>query len=66
VYLDAAARLTTLAAMWPAPPPEQPAAPKQLLTVEGVVIELEETIRTSREETYLGTDDPQADTGQTR
>jgi hypothetical protein len=54
VYDDAAARLRNLAIMQPpAPPP--PA--QQLITGEGIVIDLEEKIQTNTEETDLGTDD---------
>jgi hypothetical protein len=66
VYTDAVFRLKNISLMQPEPQPEPQAPKQQLLTVEGVVIDLEETIRTSREETYLGTDDDSADSGNTR
>jgi hypothetical protein len=50
VYDDAAARLRNLAIMQPPPPP--PPAP-QLISREGVVIDREEKIQTSIEETDL-------------
>jgi hypothetical protein len=53
VYEDARARLENLAIMQPAPPlPAQ-----QAITPEGVVIDVEEKIRTSTAETDVGTDD---------
>jgi hypothetical protein len=54
VYTDAASRLKNLEIMKAPPPP--PPAP-QLITQEGVVINAEEKIQTSTEETDLGTDD---------
>jgi hypothetical protein len=56
VYTDAAYRLKHRAIMHQEPLPEPP--PKQqLITLSGVVIDLEEEYYTSREETDLGTDD---------
>jgi hypothetical protein len=52
--------------MQPEPQPEPSAPTRQLLTVEGVLIDLEETIRTSSNETYLGTDDTPPDNGTAR
>jgi len=53
VYADAAARLRNLAIMQPpAPVPAQ-----QLITPDAVVINAEESIETSTEETGLGTED---------
>jgi hypothetical protein len=54
VYDDAAARLRNLAIMQP-PAPLPPA--QQLITREGIVIDLEERAQTSAEETDLGIDD---------
>jgi hypothetical protein len=60
VYTEAAYRLKHLAIMQPEPLPEPP--PKQqLITLSGVVIDLEEEYRTSREETDLGTEDDPPD-----
>jgi hypothetical protein len=59
----AAFRLKNLEIMQePVPPP--PA--QQLITREGIVIDLEEQIRTSTEETFLGSDDTTPDNGNTR
>jgi hypothetical protein len=55
IYTDAAFRLKNLALLQPAPQPPPPA--QQLITREGIVIDLEERIQTSAEDTYLGTDD---------
>jgi hypothetical protein len=55
VFTDAEFRLQNLAIMQQTPLPEP--SRQQVVTVEGVVIDLEERLRTSREETYLGTDD---------
>jgi hypothetical protein len=53
VYTDAEFRLRNLALMYqPAPPAKQ-----QEVTVEGVVIDVEERIQTSAVETDLGTED---------
>jgi hypothetical protein len=54
VYTDAAFRLKNLEIMQKAAPP--PPA-QQVITKEGVVIDLEEKIQTSTEETELGIDD---------
>jgi hypothetical protein len=63
VYTDAEFRLRNLQIMHqPAPTP----ARQQVVTVEGVVIEAEERLRTSSEETYLGTDDSTRPNGNTR
>jgi hypothetical protein len=60
VYTEAAYRLKHFAIMQPEPLPEPP--PKQqLITLSGVVIDLEEEYRTSREETDLGTADDSPD-----
>jgi hypothetical protein len=65
VYTEAAYRLKNLAIMQPEPLPEPP--PKQqLITLSGVVIDLEEEYRTSREETDLGTEDDSPDRRNTR
>jgi hypothetical protein len=50
VYDDAAARLRNLAIMQPPPPPPVP----QLISREGIVIDREEKIESSTEETDLG------------
>jgi hypothetical protein len=64
-YTEAAYHLKNLAIMQPEPLPEQP--PKQqLITLSGVVIDLEEEYRTSREETDLGTEDIPPDTRRNR
>lgn len=62
IYTDAAFRLENLAIMQePAP-----SAPKQqLISSEGAVIDLEEHVKTSNEETYLGTDDTAPTNGNT-
>jgi hypothetical protein len=60
VYTEAAYRLKHLAIMQPEPLPE-PAPTQQLITLSGVVIDLEEEYRTSREETDLGTEDDPPD-----
>jgi hypothetical protein len=52
VYTKAAYRLQNLAIMQPVPEP--PAAKQQVITVEGVVIDIEENISTSTQETDLG------------
>jgi hypothetical protein len=63
VYTDAEFRLTNLRIMrQQAPEP----AKQQLITREGIVIDLEERIHTSAEDTYLGTDDNLPDNGNTR
>jgi hypothetical protein len=53
VYTDAAYRLQNLSIMQPVPEP--PAPKQQVITVEGVVIDIEETLSTSTTETDLGT-----------
>jgi hypothetical protein len=53
VYDDAAARLQNLAIMQPAPVPPTP----QLISREGIVIDREEKIESSTEETDLGIDE---------
>jgi hypothetical protein len=58
VYTDAKFRLKNLLIMQPAAPP--PPA-QQLITREGIVIDLEEKIQTSTEETDLGTEDTPPD-----
>jgi hypothetical protein len=63
VYTDAIFRLQNISLMRPEPHPEPQAPKQQLLTVEGVVIDLEETIRASGTETYLGMDDTSLDSG---
>jgi hypothetical protein len=54
VYADAAFRLENFAIMQE---PLQPAPTQQLISREGAVIDLEERIETSSEETDVGTDD---------
>jgi hypothetical protein len=63
VYTDAEFRLKNLAIMHQ---PPSPPARQQVVTVEGVVIEAEERLRTSSQETYLGTDDSTPDNGTAR
>jgi hypothetical protein len=53
LYREARAWLRTLAVLQPVP--HAPAPKQQLLTIEGVVIEIEERFRTSATETDLGT-----------
>jgi hypothetical protein len=62
VFTDAEFRLKNLAIMHQAPLP----ATQQVTTVEGVVIDMEERLRTSTEETYLGTDDSMPNNGNAR
>jgi hypothetical protein len=58
VYDHAVLALKGLAAMHQQPPP--PESPKQqLITKDGIVMDLEEKIQTNRDETHLGTDDTQ-------
>ncbi len=64
VFREAQARLRGLEIMQPAPKPPPPK--QQLITREGIVIDLEEKIQTNRAETRLGTDDTQPDNRQTR
>jgi hypothetical protein len=55
LYREAVARLRGLEIMQPAP--KSPPPPKQqLITREGIVLDLEEKIQTSTEQTDLGTD----------
>jgi hypothetical protein len=61
---EASARLRNLALLQPTPQPPAPA--QQLITREGIVIDLEERIQTSIEETDLGTDDNPSDNGISR
>jgi hypothetical protein len=63
LYKEASARLRNLALLQPTP---QPPPAQQLITREGIVIDLEERIQTSREETDLGTDDNPSDNGSSR
>jgi hypothetical protein len=59
LYREAVARLRNLELMQPAPQP--PPSPKQqLITKDGIVMDLEEKIQTNRAETHLGTDDTQS------
>ena len=55
IYTDAAFRLKNLAIMHQKP--EQPAASQQLISREGAVIDLEEQVETSSQETDVGKDD---------
>jgi hypothetical protein len=64
VYDHAVLALKGLAAMHQQAVPEPPR--QQVVTVEGVVIEAEERLRTSSQETYLGTDDSTPDNGTAR
>ena len=65
VLREAVARLRALEIMQPVPKPPPP--PKQqLITREGVVLDLENKIQTNRAETHLGTDATQSDTRKTR
>jgi hypothetical protein len=61
IYLDLSARLTNLAIMHQQA--QAPAPKQQLITREGVVVDLEEKIKTNREETDLGTEDSPFDNG---
>jgi hypothetical protein len=63
IYHDLSARLTNLAIMHQQP--EKPAPKHQLITSEGVVIDLEGKAQTNREGTNLGTDDSTPDNGVT-
>jgi hypothetical protein len=65
VYTEAAYHLKHLAIMQPEPLPAPPPR-QQVITIEGIVVDLEEELRTSREETYLGMDDTDPDTRDTR
>jgi hypothetical protein len=64
VFNDAEFRLKNLAIMHQKP--EQPAPKQQLISREGAVIDLEEQVETSSEETDLGTDDTASDNGSAR
>jgi hypothetical protein len=65
LYREAQARLRSLEIMQPAPKPPPP--PKQqLITKEGIVMDLEEKLQTNRAETHLGTDDTQPGNRNTR
>jgi hypothetical protein len=57
VYDHAVLALAGLAAMHQQAVPEPPK--QQLITKEGIVIDLEEKLQTNRTETHLGTDDTQ-------
>jgi hypothetical protein len=65
VFKEAHARLRALQIMQPAPQVPAP-PPPQLITREGIVIDLEEKIQTNRAETHLGTDDTQPGNRNTR
>jgi hypothetical protein len=64
VYDHAVLALAGLAAMHQQAVPEPPK--QQLITREGIVIDLEEKIQTNRAETHLGTDDTQPGNRNTR
>jgi hypothetical protein len=64
VYDHAVLALAGLAAMHQQAVPEPPK--QQLITREGIVINLEEKIQTNRTETHLGTDDTQPGNRNTR
>ena len=64
VYDHAVLALAGLAALHQQAVPEPPR--QQLITREGIVIDLENKIQTNRAETHLGTDDTQSDTRKTR
>jgi hypothetical protein len=53
VYREAVARLRCLAVL--TPPPKPPVPTQQVITVAGVVVDIEEHFRTSAKETDLGT-----------
>ena len=63
LYTDAAARLTNLAILQQAP--QQPAPKQQLITSEGTVIDLEDRVQTSSNETDTGTEDDASGGGST-
>jgi hypothetical protein len=65
VFREAAARLRSLEIMQPVPQPPPPPS-QQLISREGIVIDLEEKIQTNRAETNLGTDDTQPGNRNTR
>jgi hypothetical protein len=60
VFREAVARLRALEIMQPAPQPPPPPS-QQVITRDGIVIDLEDKIQTNRAETHLGTDDTQPD-----
>jgi hypothetical protein len=62
VYEDARARLENLAIMQPAPPP--PA--QQVITREGIIIDREQRVQTSTEETDVGIEDSPFDNWKAR
>jgi hypothetical protein len=64
VYDHAVLALKGLAAMHQQAVPEPPK--QQLITKDGIVIDLEEKLQTNRAETHLGTDDTQPGTRKTR
>ena len=64
VFTEAAARLRSLQIMQVQVVPEAPK--QQLITREGIVIDLEDTIQTSSKETSLGTDDDASNRRNTR
>ena len=64
VYEHAVLALTGRAAMHQQAVPEPPK--RQLISREGIVIDLEDKIQTNRAETHLGTDDTQPDNRNTR
>jgi hypothetical protein len=63
VYEHAVLALAGLAALHQQAVPDPPK--QQLITREGIIIDLEEKIQTNRTETHLGTDDTQPDTRKT-
>jgi hypothetical protein len=65
VFREAVARLRALEIMQPVPQPPPPPS-QQVITREGIVIDLEDKIQTNRAETHLGTDDTQPDNRNTR
>jgi hypothetical protein len=62
IYIHASAILKNRAILQQAPPPPPT---QQLISREGAVIDLEEHVKTSNEETYLGTDDTAPTNGNT-
>jgi hypothetical protein len=63
LYTDAAARLTNLAILQQAP--QQPPLKQQLITSEGTVIDLEDRVQTSSNETDTGIEDDASAGGST-
>jgi hypothetical protein len=63
IYTDAEFRLINLSTMHQTLHPQAPKP--QVITSEGVVIDLEDKVQTNREETNLGTDDSTPDKGDT-